>query len=243
MSSPPPIAEASLRAQIAAHRRHRARAADAARYHRSGASPPAAPRAPTSCSSKRRCNRRSQPARRCAASSRKSATCWPPTSARCRPTTPEANSISIRCILPAELPVSVPSKFVEQRPDVRQYSALLHAGHRPDRRRDGQPAAAAHASPAATAAIATQFADVFSPASVVWSIAGVGHPAAVQGRPADASAPRRRGRSAGSGRQLQSHGAYGVSKCLQYPVRPAGRRGRARGRDRAPSARRPAASS
>lgn len=28
--------------------------------------------------------------------------------------------------LPADLPVSVPSKFVEQRPDVREYSALLH---------------------------------------------------------------------------------------------------------------------
>jgi NodT family efflux transporter outer membrane factor (OMF) lipoprotein len=28
--------------------------------------------------------------------------------------------------LPADLPVSVPSRFVEQRPDVRQYSALLH---------------------------------------------------------------------------------------------------------------------
>ncbi len=28
--------------------------------------------------------------------------------------------------LPADLPVSVPSAFVEQRPDVRQYSALLH---------------------------------------------------------------------------------------------------------------------
>jgi NodT family efflux transporter outer membrane factor (OMF) lipoprotein len=29
--------------------------------------------------------------------------------------------------LPLELPVSLPSKFVEQRPDMRQYSALLHA--------------------------------------------------------------------------------------------------------------------
>jgi len=28
--------------------------------------------------------------------------------------------------LPVELPVSVPSKFIEQRPDVREYSALLH---------------------------------------------------------------------------------------------------------------------
>ncbi len=28
--------------------------------------------------------------------------------------------------LPLKLPVSVPSKFVEQRPDVREYSALLH---------------------------------------------------------------------------------------------------------------------
>ncbi len=28
--------------------------------------------------------------------------------------------------MPADLPVSLPSKFVEQRPDVRQYSALLH---------------------------------------------------------------------------------------------------------------------
>jgi len=29
--------------------------------------------------------------------------------------------------IPTELPVSLPSKFVEQRPDIREYSALLHA--------------------------------------------------------------------------------------------------------------------
>src|SRR4029077_17548354 len=29
--------------------------------------------------------------------------------------------------MPQDLPVSLPSKFVEQRPDVREYSALLHA--------------------------------------------------------------------------------------------------------------------
>ncbi len=28
--------------------------------------------------------------------------------------------------MPLELPVSLPSKLVEQRPDVREYSALLH---------------------------------------------------------------------------------------------------------------------
>ena len=49
---------------------------------------------------------------------------------------------------------------------------------------------------------AVKFADMFSPGSIVWSLAGIGDAAAIQGRPTASSAPRRRGRRAGSGRQL-----------------------------------------
>ena len=45
------------------------------------------------------------------------------------------------------------------------------------------------------------------------------HPAHIQGRPIAASAPRRRGRSAGSRRQLQGHGDHRLSKRLRHPVR------------------------
>jgi NodT family efflux transporter outer membrane factor (OMF) lipoprotein len=73
-------------------------------------------------------------------------------------------------ILPSELPLSLPSKFVEQRPDVREFSALLHE-------------ATAQIGVATAAMLpqitlsgsyggeATGFSNVFSPASVVWSLA------------------------------------------------------------------------
>jgi len=72
--------------------------------------------------------------------------------------------------LPAELPVSVPSKFVEQRPDVRQYSALLHQATAQI------GVATANLLPQLTltgsyGGAALQFADLLSPASVVWSLA------------------------------------------------------------------------
>ncbi len=72
--------------------------------------------------------------------------------------------------LPQDLPVSVPSKFVEQRPDVREYSALLHEATAQ------VGVATANLLPQLTltggyGGDATRFSDVFSPASVVWSLA------------------------------------------------------------------------
>jgi NodT family efflux transporter outer membrane factor (OMF) lipoprotein len=73
--------------------------------------------------------------------------------------------------LPVELPVSVPSKFVEQRPDVREYSALLHQATAQI------GVATANMLPQLTitgsyGGEAVQFSDILSPASVVWSLAG-----------------------------------------------------------------------
>ncbi len=64
----------------------------------------------------------------------------------------------------------MPSKFVEQRPDVRQYSALLHEATAQI------GVATANMLPQITLSgsyggDAARFADVFSPASVVWSLA------------------------------------------------------------------------
>ena len=72
--------------------------------------------------------------------------------------------------LPDDLPVSLPSKFVEQRPDVRQYSALLHEATAQI------GVATANMLPQITLSgsyggQARHFADVFSPASMVWSMA------------------------------------------------------------------------
>jgi NodT family efflux transporter outer membrane factor (OMF) lipoprotein len=73
--------------------------------------------------------------------------------------------------LPADLPVSLPSKFVEQRPDVRQYSALLHQATAQI------GVATANMLPQLTltgsyGGEATKFSDVFSSSSVVWSLIG-----------------------------------------------------------------------
>jgi NodT family efflux transporter outer membrane factor (OMF) lipoprotein len=72
--------------------------------------------------------------------------------------------------LPQDLPVSLPSKFVEQRPDVREYSALLHEATAQI------GVATANLLPQLTltgsyGGDATKFADLFSPASAVWSLA------------------------------------------------------------------------
>jgi NodT family efflux transporter outer membrane factor (OMF) lipoprotein len=72
--------------------------------------------------------------------------------------------------LPVELPLSVPSKFVEQRPDVREFSALLHEATAQI------GVATANMLPQLTLSgsyggEATSFSNVFSPASVVWSLA------------------------------------------------------------------------
>jgi NodT family efflux transporter outer membrane factor (OMF) lipoprotein len=71
--------------------------------------------------------------------------------------------------LPADLPVTLPSKFVEQRPDVRQYSALLHEATAQI------GVATANMLPQITLSgsyggEAARFSDVFSPGSVVWSL-------------------------------------------------------------------------
>jgi NodT family efflux transporter outer membrane factor (OMF) lipoprotein len=72
--------------------------------------------------------------------------------------------------LPADLPLSLPSKFVEQRPDVRQYSALLHQATAQI------GVATANMLPQITltgsyGGDAATFSGIFSPASVVWSLA------------------------------------------------------------------------
>ena len=50
-----------------------------------------------------------------------------------------------RCSLPRDLPVSLPSQLVEQRPDMRAAEANLHSASAQHRRRDRQPAAQHHA--------------------------------------------------------------------------------------------------
>ncbi len=78
--------------------------------------------------------------------------------------------------LPADLPVSLPSKLVEQRPDIREYSELLHQATAQI------GVATANMLPQLTLSgsyggIASKFSDMFSPSSAVWSaIAGVSQP-------------------------------------------------------------------
>jgi NodT family efflux transporter outer membrane factor (OMF) lipoprotein len=78
--------------------------------------------------------------------------------------------------LPWDLPVSLPSKLVEQRPDIREYSALLHQATAQI------GVATANMLPQLTLSgsyggIAAKFSDLFSPSSAVWSaIAGVSQP-------------------------------------------------------------------
>ncbi len=71
--------------------------------------------------------------------------------------------------LPVELPVSLPSKFVEQRPDVREFSALLHTATAQI------GVATANMLPQITLSgsyggEAPRFSDVFSPGSLVWNL-------------------------------------------------------------------------
>jgi NodT family efflux transporter outer membrane factor (OMF) lipoprotein len=73
--------------------------------------------------------------------------------------------------IPQDLPVSLPSKFVEQRPDVREYSALLHAATAQI------GVATANMLPQITLSgsygqDAAKFANIFSPASNVYSLIG-----------------------------------------------------------------------
>jgi NodT family efflux transporter outer membrane factor (OMF) lipoprotein len=71
--------------------------------------------------------------------------------------------------LPLELPVSLPSKFVEQRPDVRQYSALLHEATA------NVGVATANLLPQITlsgayGSEAGSFSDLFTPSTMLWSL-------------------------------------------------------------------------
>jgi NodT family efflux transporter outer membrane factor (OMF) lipoprotein len=73
--------------------------------------------------------------------------------------------------IPQELPVSLPSKFVEQRPDVREYSALLHQATAQ------VGVATANMLPQITLTAsygqeASKFANLFSQGSNVWSLLG-----------------------------------------------------------------------
>jgi len=73
--------------------------------------------------------------------------------------------------LPLELPVSVPSTFVEQRPDVREYSALLHQATAQI------GVATANMLPqftltASEGGAAAQFSQILSSGSLVWSLVG-----------------------------------------------------------------------
>jgi NodT family efflux transporter outer membrane factor (OMF) lipoprotein len=73
--------------------------------------------------------------------------------------------------LPANLPVSLPSKLVEQRPDVREYSAQLHQATAQ------VGVATANMLPQLTLTAsyggeAAKFSDIFNPASNVWSLVG-----------------------------------------------------------------------
>lgn len=73
--------------------------------------------------------------------------------------------------MPQDLPVSLPSKFVEQRPDVREYSALLHAATAQ------VGVATANMLPQITLTAsygqdAATFANIFASSSNVWSLIG-----------------------------------------------------------------------
>jgi NodT family efflux transporter outer membrane factor (OMF) lipoprotein len=73
--------------------------------------------------------------------------------------------------LPTDLPVSLPSKLVEQRPDVREYSAQLHQATA------AVGVATANMLPQFTLTAsyggeAAKFSDMFNPTSNVWSLVG-----------------------------------------------------------------------
>ncbi|MBS0561054.1 MAG: efflux transporter outer membrane subunit [Proteobacteria bacterium] len=73
--------------------------------------------------------------------------------------------------LPEDLPVSLPSSLVEQRPDIRAYEALLHEATA------NVGVATANLLPQITLSAsygrqANSFANLFTPAGIVWSVAG-----------------------------------------------------------------------
>jgi NodT family efflux transporter outer membrane factor (OMF) lipoprotein len=73
--------------------------------------------------------------------------------------------------LPQDVPVSLPSRLVEQRPDVREFSALLHEATAQ------VGVATANMLPQFTltgayGAASPKFSDLFTPSSAVWNLAG-----------------------------------------------------------------------
>jgi NodT family efflux transporter outer membrane factor (OMF) lipoprotein len=73
--------------------------------------------------------------------------------------------------LPDELPISLPSNLVEQRPDIRAYAALLHAASA------NVGVATANMLPQITLSGSyglegTRLSDLFTPSGIVWSLAG-----------------------------------------------------------------------
>ncbi len=93
------------------------------------------------------------------------------------PTRFTAGAIDLATLrLPRDLPVTLPSRLVEQRPDVRAYAALLHAATAE------VGVATANLLPHITLSGAyggegVHFSDIFSPASAIWSAAAsIGQP-------------------------------------------------------------------
>jgi NodT family efflux transporter outer membrane factor (OMF) lipoprotein len=73
--------------------------------------------------------------------------------------------------LPEDLPVSLPSRFVEQRPDIQAYEALLHSATAQ------VGVATANMLPQVTLSASygyegTSLSNVFTPAGLVWTLAG-----------------------------------------------------------------------
>ena len=134
--------------------------------------------------------------------------------------------------LPEDLPVSLPSALVEQRPDVLQAEANLHA-----------------ASAKIGIAIANRLPNIELTAKCRQHGAGAesavhrghgllgrrrgGHGADLPGRHAAASGARRQGRLRAGRRTISQHRSDGLSECGRYLVRArTGRRGPEGGRER-----------
>ena len=116
--------------------------------------------------------------------------------------------------LPEDLPVSLPSKLVEQRPDIRAYGALLHS--------------ATAAVGVATANMlpqisltgsygreATELSNLFTPGGIVWTHRRQSHAADFRGRHVDGTQASRQCRAGRRRRAVQQHGEHRVPECRQ----------------------------
>ena len=113
--------------------------------------------------------------------------------------------------------MSLPSKFVEQRPDMREYSALLHEATAQI------GVATANMLPQITltgsyGGEATSFSNVFSPASVVWSLAASATQPIFKGGQLLHQRRAAGGSGAASRGQLSRHGHHGIPKCLRHSL-------------------------